>query len=213
MPRLASFGSASWNAFRAKNLPQATFRSSATVANGNSPINKPAGIEVGDLVLVFFSADADYQTLQTSGGSVWPIVFSSDGRSSCAAKVLTATDVSNSWVYSFPTNIYCVALAYKPNGATGIALGTVTKFTGVANPSIPGVSNGNSRGVIAALDTSLTGNPSSGSNPGAPFTTRRTPGNLSAVSESLTGGYTGANVVFTGVDTGGDSYGFLIKFT
>ncbi len=213
MPRVGSFGSASARAFAAGGiLPQATFRS-ITRNNNTGPfsnVNKPAGIAVGDIVLIFADrgGSGGATTITTSGGGTWTKLAAAGGYTAVFWKVLDATDVSNSWG-SLPDG-YCTTIAYIPNGATGVDLTTYSAVPTAGVLTIPGVSRFGSRGIVTLLSNKSTG--PSGVVPTS-FTDRQAVATWgSGVADLLTGAYAGGNVVWTGLPAASQD-SFLVKFT
>lgn len=98
------------------------YRAGATTS-ASTTCAKPAGVAVGDLVIVVVP-DLDTLTLTTSGGSAWTrdqINWSTLFYESVAfAKVLTALDVSNAWTFSATATGRATAWAGEDLGGVAI---------------------------------------------------------------------------------------------
>lgn len=110
------------------------YGSTAFTAAGTA-VTKPTGLTVGDLVFVWALDIAAAATLTTTSGSAWTALDvgisagSTNGNSSLFWKVMTATDVSNSWTLSSGgADDGIQAVRYIGNGAD-----TVTVKSAVAN--------------------------------------------------------------------------------
>lgn len=221
MPRYNSFGGASATAFRRKFLPQVAFRSATITANfgWNTAINKPAGIQVGDIVLLvfFITSGGNVTAVSTNGGNPWTqkSVYVDGGglEYSVWAKVMDAADIANQWFPGvFPNGgFYCAALAYIPKGAVDVTVGAWVENTVTATMTIPGMSNSNSRGAVSGY---IDNGGVTGTLPGA-FSLTYNPavaGGAQKFAEQFTGGYNGGPVLWTGVPTTRSTFGFLAKF-
>jgi hypothetical protein len=96
-------------------------------AAGASPatVTKPAGLEVGDLVLVVCDTDTG-ATLTTTSGPAWSGSYVANGTLAYGGvklfwKVMTATDVANAWTLSFGGN-GARSARYRGNGANAVTV-------------------------------------------------------------------------------------------
>lgn len=107
----------------------ATVRSIATTTGGQSVtgINKPAGIQVGDIVLVL-SADLPGGSAGNDirSNTIWPnktgvLPGGSNSEAVLFQRVMTALDLADVWTLTNTGGEY-VAIALIPHGATGSAI-------------------------------------------------------------------------------------------
>jgi hypothetical protein len=122
------------------------FRAAATSSGGTSTVPRPAGIAVGDLVVVFAGLGVSVTKLSTSGGADWSgVIYTDIGASQQFGvfwKVLNATDVANGWALDASSSDKIVSAAYvtpgtatvTQKGSTGDGAGgaTLTGFTPAA---------------------------------------------------------------------------------
>jgi hypothetical protein len=173
------------------------FRSSAIVASGTTAA-KPAGVAVGDIVVVLAPDGSSTFSLTTSGGSVWT-------RDATVAvtftKILNATDVANNWVFDNAPGAGSIAVAWEGRGAAALSLKPTTSVTGPATTSfvVTGFTpSAVSKGVIAFVKGGNVGSPTPPSN----FTNRRADFTLlgqTAFADSI--GYPGGSLTWTMGDT------------
>lgn len=203
MPRMGSFGGASWSAFCAKGVRQATFRSAADTI-GAGTLTKPAGVAVGDLVVIFQTNNA---AISTTAGTAWNVETLSASLQ-ITWKILDATDVANNWVGN-AGNTY-VAAYIMPPGATGLADFSYASGAFASGAfTLSGVPRLNTRGVITWLyitpGHALT-------NPAAPFVQRLAVApNDRGMSDDLSGGYNGGSVSWSGTSGQATAYAVLFR--
>lgn len=184
-------------------------------ANNASTAAKPAGVAVGDLVVVVTGFDAD-PTLTTAGGSAWTKDSSATQR--LFWKILNATDVANAWNFS-TSNIYATSIAYSPDG---VAIDSVNvrssadALSSATSISIPGFApsaGGRPRAVIAAISGG--DDIGGGVVPPAGFTERVESGNPEAAFADAQQTYYFGPAAFTGLaggSGGGPAYsGWLLE--
>jgi len=178
------------------------FRSTATTS-GSATVTKPAGVATGDLVVVILPDCSTGVTLTTTSGSAWNRTELTWWYNSVLFwKVLTGTDVSNTWGLSESNG--AVATAWQP-GTSAVASVYVTfafnaLSAGASTLTIPGVTtNDATKGVISIVvdrDTEVT--------PGTPtgFTSRVSTAVetylKTAVADHVD--YQGGDVVWTGLN-------------
>lgn len=204
------------------------YRANAFTAGGGTSVTKPAGVEVGDLVVVWAIDIATGATLTTTSGSAWSKQSVSAGGSTNGAviafwKILNATDVANAWTLSSAAADGVQALRWRGNGANAVAVKATTSDGG-GNPTLTlaGFSKAaGHRGVIALFGQSQA-DPAAGDGAGiavpSGFTERRrdysVPDGFSALIADRLGGYVdGAAVQFTSAPAGPNKQGVLLEVT
>jgi hypothetical protein len=152
--------------FRASNNQVGVNSGAGDVANAP----KPAGIAVGDLVTVSVVSVGGAPSLTTTSGSAWGKITLTNTTTprnyALYWKVLTATDVSNTWVFGAGVD-GAFSAAYVGNGATTVTLKeTVVNPISQSSLSFVGYTPSlDSRGSISAMydiDTDATDTAPSG---------------------------------------------------
>lgn len=197
------------------------YRANAFTAGGGTTITKPAGVEVGDLVVVWAIDISSGATLTTTSGSAW----SKQSVSPAIAfwKILDATDVANAWTLSSAAADGAQALRYRGNGTTAATVkATTSNGGGNSTLTLSGFAKAAGHRGVIALYSQYSGDPSAGD--GATiavpsgFTERRrdysTGDFFAALIADRLGGYVdGASVQFTGANTGPNKVGVLLEVT
>lgn len=141
--------------------PPVEYASSATTAPGASAVSKPAGLEVGDLVVVWahgFSSPSP--TLQTASGAAWAVVDNNAGvtlagRMALFAKVMTATDVANAWNLSEAISEGAVAIRYVSHGADTVTFKSANVTGSNGNFSVSGAGFTKAAGSYGVLGLAI----------------------------------------------------------
>lgn len=116
------------------NIPIA-FRSMVASSAATSVVTKPAGIAVGDLVVVIIPDGSGIAGLSTTAGSAWAFDGETVGGviTFWSWKVLNATDVANTWNTSANHTADTVAYAYEGRGATTLTRKLGATSSGAVN--------------------------------------------------------------------------------
>ncbi len=109
-----------------------TFKTSQHNAVASTSVAKPAGLAVGDLVVVLASFDGA-TSMNTVGGSAWGVSTNNwpasySYTSSVFYKVLDANDVANAWTIN--ASVMTQIAVYQPNGANRISVKSSTDTGG-----------------------------------------------------------------------------------
>lgn len=196
------------------------YRGAVTNGPASTSVGKPTGVAVGDVVLFVIpdtTSSAAALTLTTSGGAAWTkSTFNVPAHGYDAVlfcKVLTALDVSNAWTLSASEagNAY----AWIGNDAGSVAIqSTAVNAVSQSTLTLTGFTPTQTHAAIAVVvdrDPDVTPTIAGG------FTRRATGANsgnwVSAVADNSDGGYTGANVVWSGLNgaSGFADYGWLVR--
>lgn len=179
-----------------------TFRAVGETFNAPSggAMTKPAGVAVGDLVILVTVSGAD-GAVATTSGSTW--TKDSGATQRLYWKVLDATDVANNWVWTGAGTVYLAAIAYSNAGQTisSVAVsGQTDAGPSVTSLTIPGAgpsAAGRPRAVIAALATN---NSAVWVTPSQPtdFTMRAISSVTASVADRMLG-YSGTSATWTGL--------------
>lgn len=180
------------------------FRGTTTSAANATFVSKPAGVAVGDLVVVAIgnSAPVTPLTLTTLSGSAWnknAMTWATFGyESTIFWKILNATDVANNWNFSAATAYSCSA--YAAPGATAAAVRATFNMpsSGIGIGTLPGFTpTAGARGLVSAI-SDRTGDPNSVFAP-AGFTARIKSNQSTYWTVALADmppGYAGGNLVW-----------------
>lgn len=113
--------------------PPINFASSAATVQEVTGVVKPAGLEAGDLALVWAMDVSTSSALQTGGVTNWARIDQTAGATiwnnhTLFWKVMTSADLADTWDLTVATQRGCMAVRYVAHGATA-----VTKKSGVNN--------------------------------------------------------------------------------
>lgn len=194
------------------------FRSAAHTTSF-ATCTKPAGVEVGDLVIVAVSDGmAPGGTLKSGvGGVAWPVDYQFVAAHSYQAavfiKVLDAVDLASAWVFSGAVDAQ--AWAFPTEGEVGGAYVRSAAVNGLnqATLSLAGFTPTNTFAAIAVIiDRDADVTPA----PPADFTTLNVHHAIWTFAVAITDSYAGAAAVWSGLDAGVDDFaevGWLIEVT
>lgn len=137
--------------------PQAiSFRASATTS-ASATISKPAGVAVGDLVIITATDPTSLGNISTASGDTWTaneIIWTTSGlgyKSRIWWKFLNATDVANSWTHSGGAKDFG-AVAWIATGASAVVVKSTTNGAGSTTSfDLAGYTTAVSRGTISVI--------------------------------------------------------------
>lgn len=204
------------------------YMANAFTAGGGTTVTKPAGVQVGDVVVVWAVDISSGATLTTTSGSSWSSQSvtasgSTNGATIAFWKILNATDVANAWTLSATPDDGVQALRYRGNGATAVTVkATKVDGGGASSMSLTGFSKAAGHRAAIALYGQSSGDVAAGDGAGiavpAGFTERRrdydVPLRFAALIADTLGSYVdGAAVQFTSAPTGPNKHGVLLEVT
>lgn len=143
------------NPFAFSSVGSLAYRSAA--GSSGATITKPAGVAVGDIVLVMATFGVGGKTLSTSGGSAWnrtELAWVSSGYGYYSVlfwKILNATDVANAWNLNVAAYTMS-AVAYSGTPANATVKAMTENNSGVGELVLAGFAPAaNSLGVVTLI--------------------------------------------------------------